>query len=351
MLDDLLERYLNQIKLLIRGRQSDKVLFELRNEVYSLFQAMDMSGIQFTVPDRVMAAMHRGDDSQIDRAIRELFVVNFYKTLDLNKKVTSIVDDAHMTVGDGYFLDHKKPMPIEEIGDLVDSFFGEYDEDMQKFFEERLKDEKIYFIKNNDEYYEGMTFFIDSQNDTFLLAEYDGTINSAVILAHELAHAYSKKYINNTFEQKIFAYINDLDEVYSKYMEYVFIDYLKKIHFNKKEIKTLEVNSDMNLIGFLDDYKEFIDQYESNPKDIYNDDSLLFPFIDSEQYSYGQIVGYNFFNNYLKDKDKTKSDILDFVSDTGKYDKTYMLNHYGLNEKEVTSSKKLVKDMKKHFYK
>ena len=351
MLDDLLERYLYHIKELMHGRQSDKVLFELRNEVYSLFQAMDMSGVQFQVPDRLLASINRGDDSQIDRAIRELFVVNFFKTLDLNKKVTSIVDDIHTNIGDGYFLNYRKPMAIEEVGDLVDGFFGEYDEDMQKFLEDKLNEGKIYFIKNNDEDYEGMTFFIDSQNDAFLLAEYDGTINSAIILAHELAHAYSKKYINNNFEQKIFAYINDLDEVYSKYMEYVFIDYLKKIHFNEKEIKALQVNSDMNLIGFLEDYKEFIDQYESNPKEIYNNDSLLFPFIDSEQYSYGQIVGYHFFKNYLKDKDKTKSNLFEFVSDTGKYDKTYMLNHYGLDEKEITSSKKLVKDMKKHFYK
>ena len=166
-------------------------------------------------------------------------------------------------------------------------------------------------------------------------------------LVHEMIHSYIEERKNENFEESIKGFVNSLGEVYPRFIEYVFMEYLKEIKFYDKEIRTLEVNGDVNLMSFLEDYKAqllLLDGVE-----IYKDDDLFFDFMDVEKYTYGQLVGYQYFQKYLKNSEKTKSDIYEFSMDDGKFDRGYLLNNYGLSKKEITNTKKLVKDMKRHF--
>ena len=343
----MIENYIQDINKLLKHRTSNKVLFRLKSEFSSLLMAMDMSGISVNISDRFLSQFERANDEVIDRKIRDVFLDTYDNNFDYNLKVADISDKLTSVFGNGYILKYHKPVSMAETVKFANDFFDYYDEDMKKFCNKKIDDNKLFLVDTRKFPYDGMTFPLPSQKDSFILSGYDGTINSCMTLVHEMIHSYIEERKNENFEESIKGFVNSLGEVYPRFIEYVFMEYLKEIKFYDKEIRTLEVNGDVNLMSFLEDYKAqllLLDGVE-----IYKDDDLFFDFMDVEKYTYGQLVGYQYFQKYLKNSEKTKSDIYEFSMDDGKFDRGYLLNNYGLSKKEITNTKKLVKDMKRHF--
>ena len=345
--DELISNYINDINKLLRYRTSNKALFRLKSEFSSLLMAMDMSGIQVHIPDRFLANLERCNDEVIDRKIRDAFVDTYDKNFEYNLRVADISDELYSIFGDGYILHYHKPVSMKDVVKISGDFFDYYDKDLKKFYDKKINENKLYLVDTREYPYDEMTFPIPSQKDSFILSGYDGTINSCMTLVHEFIHGYIEERKNENFEEAIKGFVNSLGETYPKFIEYVFIQYLHDINFFDKEIRALEVNGDVNLMTFLDEYKTqltFLDGLE-----IYKDDELFFNFIDTEKYTYGQLIGYQYFQKYLKDPNRVKDNIYEFSMEDGKYDRGYLLNNYGLTKKQITNTKKLVKDMKRHF--
>ena len=92
-LDLLIEKYINNINLLMRHRTSNKVLFNLKSELSSLFMAMDLSDTTIKLSDRVLFNLEKGNDDIIDDRIKDKFVESFYDVYDwvIKDKIESIL--------------------------------------------------------------------------------------------------------------------------------------------------------------------------------------------------------------------------------------------------------------------
>lgn len=345
--DELIGNYIQSINKLMKHRTSNKVLFRLKSEFTSLVMAMSMSGVLVDIPDRFLANLERCNDEVIERKIRDLFVETYDTNFDYNMEIANINDELTAIFGDGYVLDYHKPVSMSETIKFASDFFDYYDKDIKKFYDKKIDDNKLFLVDAVDFPYDGITFPMPSQYDSFILSGYDGTMNSCLTLIHEFIHSYVEEHKNENFDETLKGFVNNLGETYPRFIEYVFMHYLHEINFFDKEIRALEVNNDVTLMGFLDEYKTqliFLDGLE-----IYKDDDLFTSFMDTEKYTYGHIVAYHYFQKYLKDPNRVKDNIYEFSLDDGKYDRSYLLNNYGLREREITNPKKLVKDMKRHF--
>ena len=113
------------------------------------------------------------------------------------------------------------------------------------------------------------------------------------------------------------------------------------------EIDALTLSCDNTLIEVLYDYNYILKNYSL--EDILNNDELFYSFITSEVYSYGGVMGYHYFDEYLKNEDRCKDNITKMSLDSKKYDRKYLLNNYGLKEKNLGKSRVLKKHLKEHF--
>jgi hypothetical protein len=135
-------------------------------------------------------------------------------------------------------------------------------------------------------------------------------------------------------DEELTSFINNFDEVYSIYIELIFLDYLKY-----KKYLTHDVNVSLSMfanqtVSYLDNLK--FEKYMNRA---------------DEGYSYGYVLAYHFYEQYLKDKDMAKCNITKFMLESKDHDKFYMLNNYGLNQNDILNPQKIEKHMKKSLIK
>ena len=149
-----------------------------------------------------------------------------------------------------------------------------------------------------------------------------------------------------TKEEASLQYINGVSETYSIFIEFLVIDYLQKNNLFKKDTISYKKDIYFGLIEYLKSLYLMI-----VPCDICFDsyDEVGF-YNESKIYSYGYLLAYHFYEQYLNDRDQAKENITNFMLDSKKYEFDYLINNYGLNEKEITNNKLLLKHIEKIYW-
>ena len=121
------------------------------------------------------------------------------------------------------------------------------------------------------------------------------------------------------------------------------MDYLEKINFNKNDLASCRAEFNSSLIEMLSLLNVMLEPDDINFKDL--DEVLLYK--EAETYSYGKILSYHYYDNYLINSDLTKKNIFELSVDCMNHDLKYMLNNYGLNEERILDHKILVKHLER----
>ncbi len=225
-------------------------------------------------------------------------------------------------------------MDIRDVFKLASDFFENYDKDIFSHYNKLIDGNFIYRCDCLEDSY-ATTFNLMTEGYDYIL--FDGTSSNIVLsmtLVHEVIHSYINTFLRNiSISQRLKYNVNALDEVYSHFIEFVFLKYLKDINFDSSVTNNLNNFLNFSMANHLCYFNDSFNSFNEND---------LYDYVTSEIYSYGCLIGLHYFHKYLESPLITKENILNMTLDSIKFDKRYLLNNYGLDENEICDYKVLV---------
>ena len=267
--------------------------------------------------------------------IKDYCVNTKLEMFDIDKKICKISPYFEKKYQFSNQIVFHKAVSIEDSIMLCEEFLKYYDKDIYELYN-KLNDEGRYFLAKL-EGARGITLCGNKVAKPYVLLSVDTCANQFIeqifVLVHETIHAYIASIQGNLKKAESFRlYANNLEEVYSLFSELAVAEYLEGIGFNKRDVKAYRLAHLSDLIGYLKDFKK------SHYLDVIED-----------AYSYGHVLAYHFYDQYLKNKDLAKKNVTNFMIDSAYYNKRYMLNNYGLDERDILSPEIIEKHTHKYL--
>lgn len=281
-----------------------------------------------------------------DECVSDEFINNYHEYKDFNVALTKIGekinDEYAFRLVDPPF---KNKINMEKSIKIVSDFFKKYDKDIYEYFENFIINGKFFKVKRIFENF-GLSSVSDELLEPYLFIQETNTIRDMNVLAHEIIHIFlseKQKYLSDKEYSNI--YINGTNEIYSHYIEYILLDYLESIKYNKMDIINYKKSLYYDLISHL---SNFYIMLEPTDIDFTNYDEVSM-YTEMREYSYGLYFLYHFYDQYILDKDMAKENITNFMLDSSKKDFNYLINNYGLSEEKLRDHKVLLKHIEKIY--
>ncbi len=347
--EEKIKKYLYEANKKYMSVQSKKLSTEFYNDIYTLISLIQENDLDVDVHSILKYSTYELFDADVDKKYEEYIINNYEKCSVTNNKMGDLGVYFDNIYGEGYFKKYKTSMNTYDTVEMCKNFFDFYDKDISKYFN-HLLDSRNIFIGGEfgEDGMRGCTYSLCSQNKPFIVVNDFNNILLADILVHEVIHSYIENAINDkSFEDSCQQSANSLDEVYSRFIELVFTHYLQEINFNSNDIDALTLSGDNTLIDFLCNYNYMLKKIPLDT--ILANNELYYEFMNNEVYSYGGVLAYHYFDEYLNNPEKCKDNIVNLSLDSKKHDRKYMLNNYGLKEENLGKSRVLKKHFKNHF--
>lgn len=306
----------------------------LSSDIFMINDILELFDLNINIDDLIKFA------EQNDLAIKDddNFWNNFRNMYTINNVVASLYEYVPSLTYDFNF----PLISYTEVFELVSDFFKNYDKDIFCHYNKLIDGNFIYRCDSLDESF-ATTFNLTTQGCDYIL--FDGTDSNIVLastIVHEVIHSYINSFLRNiSFEERIKFNINALDEVYSHFIEFAFLHYLKDSNYDSLVTKNLNDFLNFSLANYL---YYFNDSFNNFNEDNFDD------YVISEIYAYGSLMGLHYFYKYLESPVLTKKNILSMTLDSTKYDKMYLLNNYGLSKDEICNHKFLIKHLNSSTY-
>lgn len=285
------------------------------------------NNLNVSFPKEYTYELNKFKMNQYDREMNNFYYyLNIAPMENYNKKLCKISEyfKKKYKLINQYVLFHK--IDIKDTIKITEDFLKQYDEEIYDLFEKMLKNNRI-FLGNSSS--NGVTITGNYLMDPYIIIAPGNTIDDSITLIHEIFHAHiSKKIETMNDSEDTLNMVNNYFEVYSIFSELLSCDYLEKIKYT----------SDTKMYSGLI-LKSLCDSLDNFKKNEYND-------IDSERYSYGYVLAYHFYNQYKKDPEQAKKNIMSFMMDSKDHFKMELLNSNGLNSKEILNPQKIEKNVK-----
>lgn len=323
-LESKIHTYIKNIRKKINSEES----ISLASDIYMIDEIIKLLNLDINVPEE-MIIFSDENDLLIDEDPN--FWINYNEMYETNKSISKLYKHLpNLTYNPTFSM-----INIENILILLSNFFSLYDKNIFNHYKKVLDKKLIYICPNIEDAY-AKTFTLNSEKCSYILISKENqNILFAQTLAHEIIHSYINTFLYDISPKERFKYhINSLDEVYSHFIELIFIDYLKKINYDKKEIKNLKDYTNFTLGYYLSSFGEVF----KNKDDLNLEDYIIY-----ENYSYGMLIAFHYYINYHKNPDKTKQDILNMTLNSASKDKHFLLNNYSLSEEDICNPKILTK--------
>ena len=274
------------------------------------------------------------------------YIDNYHEFKDFNTALTKIGkklnNEYNFEIVDATY---RSKILFDDSIKIVGNFFKDYDKDIYDYYENFIINGKLFIVNEIFDGY-GLSSLSDELLEPYLFMQNNNNIMDLMVLAHEIIHIYlseKEKYITN--EESKMKHINGINEVYSHYIEYILLDYLESIKYNKKDIINHKKNLYSDLIERLAVFYVMLDPTDIDFKSY---DEVSF-YNELKLYSYGLYFLYHFYDQYLIDKIMAKENITNFMLDSKKYDFSHLINNYGLKEENLKDYKVLLKHIEKIY--
>lgn len=317
----------------IRKCKSKSEYTILINELYTLYNLCD----EYSIDD--YPKLEDYSVKSIEYINKELDFVyqvlsNYDYHLEFSKNYKNINNDRYLNPNT--FVIHNYFDSTKHF-DIVEDFLNEYDPKLLEIFYELLDEGRIltlssYNRENEDLYTPAFTTCSYGSYKPYIIVRMENCIPDLINIVHELGHA--KEYMNaSVTSKKIWNQreYNCLTEVYSHFLQNLFIRYLEKIKFNLKDVNTSKLGYNYTFYHWI---KKLNDSLENH----------MFPadMVNYLNYTYGIALSYHFIDRYIKDSEKTKKEIDDFIIFNGQYEFLDLLEKFNLKD-EIIDSKVLKK--------
>lgn len=283
------------------------------------------------------------------------FYGEYIERLDLYKKQTEEVLKSYngfINLRDTFYPNQRSYSKSDFIS-IIESFLNEFDEKMLKTFREMCANNQIDIdtpkIVTGD-----VTYEIASLSKAYVLVDNEGyNLEDMLAIVHELGHGMSYSNLRKlSFKQTQLSNSDFNYEIFSLFLESVFLEYFRKNNINQTDLLSSE-NKLLNYIkeSFLDleEVNDGIDELGLNyllddESDTF-DDTLI---ATALKYGYGGLVALEFSEQYKSDRKDTKRRLHLFDTSQGliKYDD--ILSIALTSEEELLSCKVLRKRLENH---
>lgn len=281
-----------------------------------------------------------------DEKVSDEYINNYHKYKKFNYDLTKIATVINQLYGyETIEPIFKEKINIDDAIKIDSQFLKQYDKDMYDYFENFIINGNFFVVNNIFEGY-GYSSVADELLDPYIILCKSNNIYYTTVLMHELVHVYlSEKERNMTKQEASLQYINGVSETYSIFIEFLVLDFLKENNLFNKDIIPYKKDLYSGLIEYLKILYLMID-----PDDLCFESSEEVSFYNEAKiYSYGYLLAYHFYDQYLNNRDKAKENITNFMLDSKKYEFEYLINNYGLNKEEITDYKLLLKHVEKIY--
>ncbi len=337
VLEKIIQRDLFKIVSELKKCNNNSKYYDLVNDLDKLEEIIAYKNLDIKYPVEIEYESFKKDTSDVRRKSMKEFYDSYDNNYFINKKIVSMnkyFNDRYIETPKDF--ECNESISFEDTKKIVGDFFKKYDENIYNFYIQYINTSKLIVVDNMDSLYGYCT------NSNYLLDEYilmtkDDLIMDSITLAHEIIHAYhfSKIKYANSKELTRLSY-NNLFEVYSSFIENIMFDYLEINGFKIEDINFLRKAYDFELLSYLNKFELSFYDIDIN-------------FLENEVYTYGKILGYHYYDLYLKDSQKCKYFINKFMLDSKDYDRIYMLKNYGLNINDIINPQKIGRYIDKHL--
>ena len=338
-LENVVQQDLYKITDELKRCTSTNIYYDLVAKLYYLNELITLKRLNIKYPVEYWFEYYKKDTEDKIIDFEKSIICDAQKYYDYNYKLAKMSDkleDRYVKDSDYLTLRY---VPFEKSIDLANNFFASFDDDIYEHFKDVVNSPRFVLMDKVDNY-EGWALRNNYLVDSYTVVIPYYYITDYLTILHEIMHSYNYKLIkNSSIREQDRMTINTLYESPSFFIEHVGLDYLKLINYNVDEINKLDAMFDKELIYLLKKYKETL--LSDNP----DYGSYLY----EETYSYGRILSYHFYDNYLKDPKKTIDNLKRFMFDYKSYDRDYLLSNYGLHKSSITNPQKLTKYMDKHL--
>ena len=242
----------------------------------------------------------------------------FNNMFDINEKVALLYKD----IFEGYFSNkYLVHLSDADINEYVFNFFESFDKNISNHFVKQIKNGNIWmFERYKRGKYKGETVPVKNDGESFILLKSTRDIQDVRFLAHELMHSYTNEYVwkLSNYEKKQYL-LNNLQEVYSIFIEFAIIKFLEEKGYNKKDINTSNNTANESFSCAIYSYSQYFNIMVNFQNDI-NDESLN-QYHYLERYALGELIARYFYNIYKEDSKEGKRLINAFVKNIPKKEK------------------------------
>jgi len=318
---------------------STNIYYDLVAKLYYLNELISLKQLHIKYPNEYWFEYFKKDTDPKKLDFEKSVFYDAINNYKFNYKLAKMSDKLmERYVNDSDYVTLRY-VPFDMSLNLANKFFSTFDEDVYAHFLEVVNSPRFVLVNKVDNY-EGWALRNNYLVDSYTVIVPYCFITDYLSIVHEIMHSYNFKLIKNcSIKEQDKMTLNALYEIPSFFIEHVALDYLNTINYNVDEIVKLKSLFDKELIYMLANYKQILlDEYVEFGDYLYK-----------ETYSYGRVLSYHFYNNYLKDADKTIKELKQFMFDYKTFDRDYMLSHYGLNKSSIINPQKLTKYMDKHL--
>ena len=295
--------------------KSLNIYYDLVAKLYYLNELICLKDLNIKYPDEYWYEYFKRNTDIKKTGFEKSVFSAAQKNYDYNLKLAKMSEKLfNRYVMNGNYVSLRY-VPFEKSMELATNFFKSFDDDIYKYFIKMSNSPRFVIIDNVDNY-EGWALRNNYLVDSFTIIVPSLYISDFLTIIHETMHSYNFNLIKNcSIKEHDKLTINSLYEVPSFFIEHVGLDYLKNIKYNIDEIDKLDSIFDMELIYLLDEFRELLLSGISEYSD----------YLYKETYSYGRVLSYHFYDNYLKNPKETIKEIKSFMVDYKTYDRKYFL--------------------------
>ena len=246
---------------------------------------------------------------------------------EYNLKFTQVLNDINLSkyVEDQNFI-VTTYMNINDIKTLVNDFLFQYDKTLYSYYLKIINEQRLIMGENlfSEEIKEfGLTFASHSSFNPYILINLQNKIFDAATLVHELGHNYVELItLNQSSKVRQIRDINCFEEVYSYYLTFAFINYLKNMKIYSKDLENITNGYNYVLIDSLNDLKNLYYISENDILDI----------AEALNYSFGIALAYHFYDRSRQDLELTKKELNEFIINNGIYNYYDLLKKHNLRD-------------------
>lgn len=311
--------------------KSKKKYMELLAIFYVLDEIITNLELNIKYPKELDYEINKYNTIDYDKAYDILFNDNLDKMYDYNLEFSNIYKLLDYSILNKKYC-CRDTIKIDESIRFSQEFFKQFDNNLYSYFNDYILNKGLLMI--NNKFNGARTYMANYVMPPYSFIRPELNISDFIMIVHETTHNYIRnrlRYLSVDDTNRLL--VNNLEEVYPIFIELCSYKFLKDNNY-LRDISIYKKSLDQALIKYLISFNKNLINMDIND------------YKSNESYSYGIVLAYLFFDNYLNDPQKTKENVLNLTLDSVKYDKEYLLNNYGLNQIDILNPHKLNKVLK-----